>query len=415
MSALPHTTPPDLVQAVRAEFPALDQQVHGKPLVYLDSAASSQMCRASIQAVDHFNRHDRSNVHRGVHALGQRATQAMEDARGIVRTFLNAAHDSEIVFTRGTTDAINLVAGSLGQSFEPGDEVVLTQMEHHSNIVPWQLLAQRMGLRIRVAPVDRTGQLDLGALVDLIGPRTRLVSVVHVSNTLGTVNPVREIIAQAHERGVPVLLDGAQAVPHTPVDVRELDADLYCFSGHKVFGPNGIGVLYGKQDLLQRMPPYQGGGDMIDQVSFDGTTFAEPPARFEAGTPNVSGIVGLGAALAWFAKQDRQALLTHESHLVQATSDMLDQLGGIRQIGTAPGKAGSCSFVMEGVPGADVGTLLDMQGIAVRTGHHCTQPLMHRFGIEGTVRASFSIYNTLDEVEALERGLRKVQRMVGGT
>ncbi len=404
----------DLVAQVRSQFPGLDQDVHGKPLIYLDNAASSQMCVAAIEAVDHFARHDRSNVHRGAHELGQRATQAMEDARAVVQRFIGAAHEDEIVFTRGTTDSINLVAGSLGAMFSAGDEVVITEMEHHSNIVPWQLLAARAGIKVRVAAVDDRGVLDLDGLIGLIGPRTRLVSVAHVSNSLGTVNPVGEIIDAAHDRGVPVLLDGAQAIPHVLVDVASLDVDLYAFSGHKVFAPNGIGVLYGKRELLRTMPPYQGGGEMIDEVSFEGTTFAEPPARFEAGTPNVSGIVGLGAALSWLMSQDRAALAAHEHALVEAADAMLAAMPGIRRIGTAPGKQGACSFVMEGVPGADVGTLLDMQGIAVRTGHHCTQPLMRRFGIDGTVRASFSFYNTMDEVEALERGLHKVRRMVGG-
>lgn len=405
------TMPP--ISDVRSHFPALQQKVHGKDLVYLDSAASSQMCLAAIEAVDHYARHDRANVHRGVHELGRRATEAMEAGRASVQRFLHAEASSEIVFTRGTTESINLVANTFGARFGPGDDVLITAMEHHSNIVPWQLMAARQGITLRVAPVDDRGVLDLDALIRMISSRTRLVSVVHVSNTLGTVNPVEAIIQAAHDRGVPVLLDGAQAAPHAPVDVRALDADFYVMSGHKLFGPNGIGVLYGKAEHLRGMPPWQGGGDMIDTVSFQGTTYADPPSRFEAGTPNVSGIIGLGAAVEWLMTQDRQALLAHETELVQAADALLAGLRGVRRIGTAPGKQGACSFVMDGIPGGDIGTLLDMQGIAVRTGHHCTQPLMDQYGIPGTVRASFSFYNTLDEVEALGRGLRKVQKMFG--
>lgn len=399
--------------AFRKDFPGLDQLVHGKPLVYLDNGASSQMCRASMDAVRHYQEHDRANVHRGVHVLGQRATHAMEHGRAQVRAFLNAAHDDEIVFTSGTTDAINLVAATLGQSFSEGDEIVLTTMEHHSNIVPWQLLARRTGAVIKVAPIDDRGVLDLQALIDLIGPRTRLVSVVHVSNTLGTVNPVAEIVREAHARGVPVLLDGAQAVPHMAVDVQALGCDFYAFSGHKVFGPNGIGALYGTRERLAALPPWRGGGDMIDHVSFEGTTFAEPPARFEAGTPNVSGIIGLGAAVEYLASVGLERIAAAESALTARADAALAEIPGLRRIGTAPGKASVCSFVLDGIPNADVGTLLDMQGIAVRTGHHCTEPLMQRFGVPGTVRASLAFYNTPDEVEALVRGLHKVRRMFG--
>ncbi len=399
---------------IRDAFPGLDQEVNGKPLVYLDSAASSQMCQAAIEAVDHFARHDRANVHRGVHALGQRATVAMEQARETCRAFLNAKSEREIIFTRGTTESLNLVAQTFGATLAPGDEVLISEMEHHSNIVPWQLLAAKQGIQLKVVPVLDDGSLDVDAVSELLSPRTRLVSLVHVSNALGTVNPVREIIALAHARNIPVMLDGAQAIAHFPVDVQELDVDFYAFGAHKVFGPNGIGVLYGKLELLQRMPPWQGGGDMIESVRFDGTTYAEPPARFEAGTPNVSGIIGMGAALKWLMAQDRAALQAHEDRLVEAATEVLARIPSVRQVGTAPGKQGVCSFVMDGIPPADIATLLDMQGIAVRTGHHCTQPLMERYGLEGTVRASFSIYNTLDEVEMLEQGLHKVLRMFGG-
>jgi cysteine desulfurase/selenocysteine lyase len=397
----------------RDDFPALDQVVNDKPLVYLDNAASSQMCRASIDAVAYFQTHDRANVHRGVHELGRRATEAMEAGRAQVQRFLNARGPDEIVFTSGTTAAINLVAATLGAGMSAGDEIVLTRMEHHSNIVPWQLLAARTGVVLRVAEVDDRGVLDIDGLLGLIGPRTRLVSMVHVSNTLGTINPVERVVHAAHARGIPVLLDGAQAVPHMPVDVQALGCDLYAFSGHKVYGPNGIGVLYGRRELLADLPPWQGGGDMIDRVSFEGTTFAEPPARFEAGTPNVAGIVGLGAALSYAEQVGLDVIAATEEVLLQAATAALAEVPGLRMIGTAPGKAAVCSFVMDGIPGADVGTLLDMQGVAVRTGHHCTQPLMERFGISGTVRASFAFYNTMDEVEALARGLHKVRRMVG--
>lgn len=413
MSAAPAATPTFSVHAVRDDFPALHQQVNGKPLVYLDSAASSQVCLASMRAVEHFERHDKSNVHRGVHTLAQRATTAMEHARGQIAQFIGAASPHEIVFTRGTTESINLVANTLGQQLQAGDEVLITHMEHHSNIVPWQLLAQRAGIVLRVAPVDERGVLDLQALINLIGPRTRLVSVVHTSNTLGTINPVREIVQAAHDRGVPVLLDGAQTVPHERVDMVALGCDFYTFSGHKLCGPTGIGVLYGRAERLAALPPWQGGGDMIDQVSFDGTTFAEPPARFEAGTPNISGIIGLGAACDYLAGLDFQAIAAHEAALLARATELLLQVPGLRIIGTAPHKVSVCSFVMDGVPVADIGTLLDMQGVAVRAGHHCTQPLLERLGVPATARASFAFYNTLDDVEALARALHKVRKMVG--
>ncbi len=401
------------VAAIRRDFPALHQQVHGKPLVWLDSAASSQVCRASMDAVRHFEEHDKSNVHRGVHTLGQRATEAMEAARGQVARFLGASSADEVVFTRGTTESINLVAATLGQGFQPGDEVVLTHMEHHSNIVPWQLLAQRTGAVIRVAPVDDRGVLDVDALVRLIGPRTRLVSVVHVSNTLGTINPIRAIVDAAHARGVPVLVDGAQAAPHLLSDVAALGCDLYAFSGHKVCGPTGIGVLWGRYDLLRELPPWQGGGDMIASVSFDGTTYAAPPARFEAGTPNISGIIGLGAACDYLRALPRAAVEAHEAALRDRAHAALAEIPGLRMIGTSPDKVAVCSFVLDGAPASDVGTLLDLQGVAVRTGHHCTEPLMVRFGVPATVRASFAFYNTADEVDALARALAKVRRMLG--
>lgn len=401
------------LQAVRAQFPALHQQVHGKPLVYLDNAASSQVCLASIEAVRAFEEQDKSNVHRGVHTLAQRATSAMEAGREQVAAFLGARSEREIVFTRGTTEAINLVAGTLGQSLSEGDEVLITHMEHHSNIVPWQLLARQRGIVLKVAPIDDRGVLDLQALISMIGPRTRLVSVVHTSNTLGTRNPVAEIVRAAHDAGVPVLLDGAQAAPHEAIDVQEIGCDFYAFSGHKVCGPTGIGVLYGRAEVLADLPPWQGGGDMIDRVSFEGTTFAEPPARFEAGTPNISGIIGLGAACEYLRSVGFDAIGAWERELLDAATQVLGEVPGLRVIGTAPDKAAVCSFVMEGAPVADIGTLLDMQGVAVRVGHHCTEPLLHRLGVPATARASFAFYNTLDEVEALARGLHKVRKILG--
>jgi cysteine desulfurase/selenocysteine lyase len=411
MMPSPARKPLDVV-ALRADFPGLHQSVHGKPLVYLDSAASSQSCRASIDAVRGFEEGYRSNVHRGVHTLSQRATSAMEASREAVSRFLGAASASEIVFTRGTTESINLVAATMGASFVAGDEVLITHMEHHSNIVPWQLLAQR-GVVLRVAPIDDGGTLDLDGLAGMMNERTRLVSVVHVSNALGTVNPVEEIVAMAHARGIPVLVDGAQAVVHQSVDVAALGCDFYAFSGHKVYGPTGIGVLYGRADRLRELPPWQGGGDMIDHVSFDGTTFAEPPARFEAGTPNVSGIIGLGAACGYLSAIGLDRIAAHEAELLAHATERLLEVPGLRIIGTAPGKVSVCSFVIDGIPSADIGTLLDMQGIAVRTGHHCTEPLMARMGIAGTARASFALYNTHDEVEALGRALHKVVKMFG--
>jgi cysteine desulfurase/selenocysteine lyase len=398
---------------IRRAFPALDQQVHGKPLVYLDNAASSQMCLAAIEAVDHYHRFDRANVHRGAHELGRRATEGLEAARAAVAAFVNAPSTDEVVFVRGATEALNLVASSFGADFRPGDEIVLTAMEHHSNIVPWQLLAARTGAVIRVAPVHEDGSLDMAGLTALLGPRTRIVAMVHVSNTLGTINPVAAVARAAHEVGAKILVDGAQAAPHLPIDVQALDVDFYAFSGHKVYGPNGVGVLWGRRALLAAMPPWQGGGDMIRSVAFEGSTWAEPPARFEAGTPNVGGIIGLGAAVAWFQAfgRERAAELEHEL-AVRARAGLIG-LPGVRLVGDAPAKTAVFSLVLEGAPHGDVGTLLDARGIAVRTGHHCTEPLMRRFGVSGTVRASFAFYNTPAEVDALLDGLERVRRILG--
>lgn len=394
---------------VRDQFPILDQEgAPGQPLVFLDSAASSQRPQAVLDAIQHYETHLHANVHRGVHLLSRRATEAYEAARADVARFLNAPSVDEIVFTRGTTEALNLVAHTWGQSLGEGDEIVLTAMEHHSNIVPWQLVAQRTGAVIRVVPVLPDGSLDMDAYRALLGPKTQVVSMVHVSNALGTINPVREICRLAHEHGAIAIIDGAQAVPHQPVDVQELGADFYAFSGHKMYGPTGIGVLWGRMSLLSELPPWQGGGDMIETVSFDGSTWAAPPARFEAGTPNIAGAVGLGAAVRWMESVGREAIAAHEAELLRVGTAGMLEIPGVHLVGTAADKAGVISFLVDGLHAHDVGTLLDEQGIAVRTGHHCTMPLLAALGIDATARASFGAYNTLDDVERFLAGVRKV-------
>jgi len=393
---------------LRADFPILRTSARGKPLVFLDSAASSQKPRQVIEAMSRFQETSYANIHRGVYELSERATAAFEAARERVRAFLGAAEAREIVFVRGTTEAINLVAQSFGRG-QVGrrDEVLVSHMEHHSNIVPWQMLCEERGARLRVAPIDDHGQLLLPEFERLISPRTRLIAVSHVSNALGTVNPVREIVRIAHARGIPVLVDGAQAVPHQSVDVTDLDCDFYCFSGHKLFGPSGIGVLYGKASRLEAMPPYQGGGEMILSVSFDGTTYNEIPHKFEAGTPDIVGAVGLGAAIDYVTEIGLDRIAAYESELLAYATEALAKVDGLRIVGTAKHKAAVISFVLAGVHPHDVGTILDQEGIAVRTGHHCAQPLMERFGVPATVRASFAFYNTREDVDALVRGLRK--------
>ncbi len=408
-SARPRPAPAFDVERVRAEFPILARQVNGKPLVYLDSAATSQKPRAVLEALERYYLEDNANVHRGVHALSERATRAYEQARSKARAFLNAASASEIVFVRGTTEGINLVAQTLGrQRVQAGDEVLITAMEHHSNIVPWQMLCEEKGARLRVAPIDDSGELLLGELERLIGPRTRLVALTHVSNALGTVNPVREVVEMAHARGVPVLVDGAQAAPHLALDVRALGCDFYVFSGHKVFAPTGIGVLYGRMEHLQAMPPYQGGGEMIASVTFEKTTYKKPPHKFEAGTPDIAGAVGLGAALDWLGRIDREGMTAHEHDLMEHTERALAGVRGLRRIGTARQRAAVASFVMQGVHPHDLATILDQEGIAVRAGHHCAQPVMERFGVPATARASLALYNTRQDIDALVRGLHKV-------
>jgi cysteine desulfurase/selenocysteine lyase len=382
--------------------------VHGKPLVYLDNAATTQKPRAVIDAVTAYYSRDNANVHRGVHTLSQRATQAYEDARATIQRFLNASSPHEVIFTRNATEGINLVAQTFGRSrLGAGDEVVLSVMEHHSNIVPWQLICQERGASLRVIPMTDAGVLRLDEYERLLGPATRLVSIVHMSNALGTINPVREIIAAAHVRGVPVLVDGSQAVHHMPVDVRDLDADFYVCTGHKVYGPTGIGVLYGKERLLEAMPPYQGGGDMISSVAFDKTTYNTLPYKFEAGA------IGLGAAVDYITAIGVDRIAAHERDLLAYGTAALSEVPGLTLIGTAPEKAGVMSFVMEGVHPHDVGTIVDQEGVAIRTGHHCAQPLMHRLGIAATARASLALYNTRGEIDALVTALHKVRGFFG--
>lgn len=400
------------VEAVRRDFPALHQQVHGNPLVYLDNAASAHKPRAVIDTIAHYYATDYSNVHRGLHYLSERCSQAYEDARGKVGSFINARDAREIVFVRGTTEAINLVAGTWGRTHvREGDEILITALEHHSNIVPWQLLCGQTGGILRVAPVNEAGELDMAAFERLLTPRTRLVAVTQVSNALGTINPLRRIIDAAHAVGARVLVDGAQAVHHLPVDVQALDCDFYAFSGHKMYGPTGIGALYGKADLLESMPPWQGGGEMIREVTFECSTYADIPFKFEAGTPHIVGAIGLGATVDYLAALDRDAVARHERELLAHATEVLGSLPGLRIVGTAADKASIVSFVFDGVHPHDVGTILDRYGIAVRAGHHCTMPLMNRLGLSGTTRASFAMYNTRNEVERLAAGVEKVMEM----
>ena len=401
-------------EKVRAEFPILSRQINGKALVYLDSAASSQRPRCVLRAVEHYETALHANVHRGVHTLSQWATEAYESARDTVRRFLQARSSREIIFTRGTTEAINLVAQSWGRSnLGPGDEVLITYLEHHANIVPWQMICAATGARLRAAPVLQNGALDLEAFRGMLNQHTRLVAVAHVSNALGTILPVGEIVRLAHAAGVPVLLDGAQAVAHQRVDVQELDCDFYAFSGHKIYGPTGIGVLYAKESLLTQMPPWQGGGDMILSVSIESSTYNDLPWKFEAGTPNISGAIGLAAALDYVESLGREAIVTHEQELLGLATDALSALPGLRLIGTAPQKVAVVSFTMDGIHPHDIGTILDSEGIAIRTGHHCAMPIMELFGLAATARASFGCYSNVEDVERLVEGLKKVRKLFG--
>ncbi len=400
------------IAKIRSLFPALHQKVNGKPLIYFDNAATSQKPQEVIDAISEFYQTSNSNVHRGIHALSDRATRAYEGARESVRQLLNAEKTEEIIFTRGTTSGINLVASSFCQAFlSAGDEILLTQMEHHSNIVPWQIAASRTGAKIKVLPVSESGELIMEKLDDLLSDRTKIISVVHTSNSLGTVNPVKEIIKKAHKRGIPVLLDGAQAVPHRKTDVRDLDCDFFVFSAHKAFGPTGTGVLYGKEKWLNQMPPYEGGGDMIDRVTFEKTTWNVLPWKFEAGTPGIAGVVGMGAAIEFINRIGYDFIQSREKELLDTATDKISKVEGIRIVGTSKEKAGVLAFVSDRAHASDIGTLLDVQGIAIRTGHHCTQPLMDLFGVTATARASFSFYNTLEEIDNFIDALKGIMKL----
>ncbi len=397
------------VNKVRADFPLLQQQVNGKPLVYLDNGATSQKPQAVIDELVRYYTTENANVHRGVHTLSQVATEDYEGARAKLRQFLNAKDDHEIIYTRGTTEGINLVAHSYGRhNIGPGDEIIVSNMEHHSNIVPWQILCEEKGSVLRVVPIDDSGELLLDEYEKMLSPRTKLVSITHVSNALGTIVPVQQIIALAHAQSIPVMLDGAQAVPHMPVDVRALDCDFYVFSGHKLFGPTGIGVLYGKAEMLDAMPPFHGGGEMIKSVTFEKTIYNDLPYKFEAGTPNIAGAIGLGAAVDYVQSIGFDNFGAHEHELLEYGTKALESIGGVRIIGTSSKKAGILSFVLENVHPHDIGTILDAEGIAVRTGHHCAQPVMERFQIPATARASLAMYNTKDDIDALVRGIDRV-------
>ncbi len=400
------------VERVREDFPILAQMVHGRPLVYLDNAATTQKPMAVLNALMRFYMTECSNIHRGVHQLSEAATQEYEKARETVMRFINARDSREIVFVRSATEGINLVAQTYGRTrVQAGDEVVISAMEHHSNIVPWQMLCGEKGATLRVIPIHETGELDLGEFEKLIGPRTRLIALAHVSNALGTVNPVERIIEFAHGRNVPVLIDGAQAIQHMAVDVRRLDCDFYAFSGHKIYGPTGVGVIYGKAEILEAMPPYQGGGDMISSVTFEKTIYNKLPYKFEAGTPNIAGVIGLGAAIDYVGGLGLEKIAAYEHELLSYATEGMAQMPGVRLIGTAANKASVLSFTMEGVHPHDIGTILDQEGIAIRTGHHCAQPVMEFFGVPATARASLAFYNTRAEIDALISGIRKVREV----
>ena len=397
------------VAKIREDFPILKQQVHGKPLVYLDNAATSQKPQAVIDTLNRYYLTENSNVHRGLHYLSEQATLDYEDSRAKIKRLLNASAEQEIIFVRGTTEGINLVAQSYGkQHIGEGDEIIISAMEHHSNIVPWQILCQERGSRLRIIPMNDDGELLIDEYEKLLGPRTKLVSVVHLSNSLGTINPVEQIVEMAHSHGVPVLLDGAQSTPHMTIDVQKLGCDFFVFSGHKLFGPTGIGALYGRAELLESMPPYQGGGDMIKSVTFEKTTYNSIPYKFEAGTPNIGGAIGLGTAIDYVMEVGLDRITAYEHDLLEYGTEHLSAISGLRFIGTAREKAGILGFTLEGIHPHDIGTILDSQGIAIRSGHHCTQPVMERFGVPATARASLAFYNTKEEIDALVRGVDKV-------
>ena len=402
------------IEQLRREFPALQQEVNKRPLIYLDNAATTQKPKAVIERILQYYSKENSNIHRGAHYLSQQATEAYEDARKTVQMFLNAAFSHEIIFTRGTTEAINLVAYSYSKKFiKPGDEIIISALEHHSNIVPWQMACENHGAALKVIPIDEKGVLDMDAYRKMLNSRTRMVAVTHVSNALGTINPVKEIIDLAHEKDIPVLIDGAQALSHMKVDVQEIDCDFYCFSGHKIYGPMGVGVLYGKEDWLNQMPPYQGGGEMIKEVTFEKTTYNELPFKFEAGTPNVGDVLGMEAAIRFLSYLRFDEIAGHENELLEYGTQRLAELDNIRFIGTAPHKTSVISFVFTDIHPYDTGTILDKLGIAVRTGHHCAQPVMDFFGVPGTVRVSFGVYNSKQEIDKLIEGLQTVREMFG--
>ncbi len=399
-------------ERVRADFPILRQKIHGRPLVYLDNAATSQKPLCVIDAISNFYSSTNANVHRGVHALSERATEQFELAREKVRAFINAPRVEEIVFVRGATEAINLVAQSFGKSrLRRGEEILISAMEHHSNIVPWQLLCESTGAVLRVAPINDAGELVVGEFEAMLGAKTRLVALAHVSNALGTINPVRQLVAAAHSRGVPVLLDGAQAIPHLKVDVKALDCDFYVFSSHKMFGPMGIGALFGKADLLESMPPYQGGGDMILSVTFEKTIYNRVPYKFEAGTPDVGGAIGLGSAIDYLTSLGMEQIAAYEHDLLDYATGAIGRVPGVKLVGTARQKAGVISFLLGDIHPHDIGTILDQEGIAIRTGHHCAQPVMQRFGVDATARASLAFYNTREDIDQLVAGLDKVKEI----
>jgi cysteine desulfurase/selenocysteine lyase len=400
-------------ESIRSQFPILDQKVYGKPLVYFDNAATTQKPQSVIDTLCHYYQTLNSNIHRGAHYLAAEATEEYEQTRRAVQQFINARHSHEIVFTRGTTESINLVAASFGQRFlKEGDEVVVSAMEHHSNIVPWQLACERQGAKLRVIPFDDDGVLDLEALRGMLNEKTRIVAVNHVSNTLGTVNPIRQIVDIAHSHGIPVLVDGAQAISHFAVDVQELGCDFYCFSGHKMYGPMGVGVMYGREELLEQMPPYQGGGEMIKDVTFERTTYNELPFKFEAGTPAVGDVLGLHSAIRFMQQTGIENIARHEKELTEYATERLLQIEDLRIYGRAKEKTSVISFLVGNAHPYDMGTLLDKLGIAVRTGHHCTQPIMDRYGIPGTVRASFAVYNTREEVDVLISAIERIAPML---
>ena len=404
---------PFSVHAIRELFPALRQQVYGKQLIYFDNGATSQKPQVVLDTLQKYYALENANIHRGVHYLSQQATSAYEQARRTIQTYIGAKSPDEIIFTKGTTDAINLVAFSFGELLKAGDEILITAMEHHSNIVPWQLLCERKGCVLKVVPITKKGELDLDAFDTLLNERTKLLAITHISNTLGTINPVQDLIQKAHRVGAKVLLDGAQSIQHLQIDVKQLDCDFYCFSGHKVFGPTGIGILYGKEEILEKMPPYQGGGDMIAKVTFERTTYNTLPLKFEAGTPHIAGAIGLGSAIEFLYSLDLEAAAAHELELTKYAQGILDTFEGLHIIGEAKNKTSVVSFTIDNMHPFDLGTLLDKQGIAVRTGHHCTQPLMDFFQIPGTVRASFAFYNTKEEIDTFVAALERSMQILG--